>query len=76
MNSVPPQARAVLKVRVHPGQDSVEAQEAVMEHLREVRPFGVAIDVRPGPIGHGFAAVSTWPRGAIRTRWHRRRSRR
>ena len=32
-----------------------------MEHLREVRPFGVAIDVRPGPIGHGFAAVNTWP---------------
>ena len=32
-----------------------------MEHLREVRPVGVAIDVRPGFIGHGFAAVSTWP---------------
>jgi hypothetical protein len=39
----------VLKVRVHPEQDSVEAQEAMMEHLREVGPFRIEI-------------VMAWPR--------------
>lgn len=37
VNAVPPHARAVLKVRVHPEQGSIEAQEAVMEHLCEVQ---------------------------------------
>ena len=37
VNAVSPYARAVLNVRVHPEQDAVEAQAAVIEHLRDVQ---------------------------------------
>ncbi len=56
VNAVSPHARAVLNVRVHPEQDATEAQAAVIAHLRAVRPFGIEIDVQPGPTGDGFAA--------------------
>ena len=61
VNAVSPYARAVLNVRVHPEQDAVEAQRAVIEHLRAVRPFGIDIDVQPGPTGNGFSAPTTGP---------------
>jgi acetylornithine deacetylase/succinyl-diaminopimelate desuccinylase-like protein len=59
VNAVSPYARAVLNVRVHPEQDATEAQEAVMRHLREARPFGIDLEVSPGPTGHGFSAAAT-----------------
>jgi acetylornithine deacetylase/succinyl-diaminopimelate desuccinylase-like protein len=61
VNAVSPYARAALNVRVHPEQDAVEAQEAVMRHLRELRPFGIELDVRPGATGNGFAATTDGP---------------
>lgn len=61
LNAVNPHARAVLNVRVHPEQDAVEAQAAVIEHLRNVKPFGIEIDVQPGPTGNGFAAKTGGP---------------
>jgi len=61
LNAVNPHARAVLNVRVHPEQDATEAQAAVMAHLRALRPFGIAIDVQPGPTGNGFAAQTDGP---------------
>ena len=61
VNAVSPYARAVLNVRVHPAQDAKEAQAAVMEHLRAVRPFGIALDVSAGPTGNGFAADTSGP---------------
>ena len=61
VNAVSPYARAVLNVRVHPEQDAVEAQRAVIEHMRAVRPFGIDIDVQPGPTGNGFSAPTTGP---------------
>lgn len=70
VNAVSPHARAVLNVRVHPEQDAVEAQTAVIEHLRAVRPFGIEIDVRPGPTGNGFAAATGGPAyAAARESW-------
>ena len=70
VNAVSPHARALLNVRVHPEQDSVEAQEAVMSHLRNVKPFGIELDVQPGPTGDGFAAVTTGPAyEAARVAW-------
>jgi acetylornithine deacetylase/succinyl-diaminopimelate desuccinylase-like protein len=70
VNAVSPYARAVLNVRVHPEQDCVEAQAAVIKHLREVRPFGIEIDVQPGPTGNGFSAVTTGPAyRAARAAW-------
>jgi acetylornithine deacetylase/succinyl-diaminopimelate desuccinylase-like protein len=61
LNAVSPYARAVLNVRVHPEQDAVEAQQAVIEHLRAVRPFGIELSVSPGPTGNGFAARTDGP---------------
>lgn len=70
VNAVSPHARAVLNVRVHPEQDAVEAQAAVMEHLRAVKPFGLEIDVQPGPTGNGFAAATDGPAyAAAREAW-------
>jgi cysteinylglycine-S-conjugate dipeptidase len=70
VNAVSPHARAALNVRVHPEQSAREAQEAVMEHLRTVMPFGIEIDVQPGPTGEGFAAVTTGPAyDAARIAW-------
>jgi cysteinylglycine-S-conjugate dipeptidase len=72
VNAVSPYARALLNVRVHPGQDAVAAQDAVIAHLRAVRPFGIALDVRPGPTGNGFAAKTDGPAyAAARTTWSR-----
>ncbi len=61
LNAVSPRARAVLNVRVHPEQDAVEAQAAVIEHLRAVRPFGIELDVQAGTTGNGFAAKTSGP---------------
>lgn len=70
LNAVSPHARALLNVRVHPEQDAVEAQEAVMRHLRAVRPFGIELDVQPGATGNGFAARTDGPAyAAARAAW-------
>jgi cysteinylglycine-S-conjugate dipeptidase len=61
VNAVSPYARAVLNVRVHPEQNAVEAQAAVIAHLRAAQPFGIELDVRPGPTGNGFAARTDGP---------------
>jgi acetylornithine deacetylase/succinyl-diaminopimelate desuccinylase-like protein len=61
VNAVSPYARAALNVRVHPEQDAEEAQAAVIRHLRERRPFGIELDVRPGATGNGFAAATRGP---------------
>jgi cysteinylglycine-S-conjugate dipeptidase len=72
VNAVSPHARAVLNVRVHPAQDSAEAQAAVMRHLRERRPFGIELDVYPGPVGNGFSAATSGPAyQAARGAWGR-----
>ena len=74
LNAVSPRTRASLNVRVHPEQDAVEAQEAVMRHLREVRPFGVELEVRAGATGNGFSADTSGPaydaaRAAFEAAW-------
>jgi acetylornithine deacetylase/succinyl-diaminopimelate desuccinylase-like protein len=61
LNAVAPRTRASLNVRVHPEQDAVEAQEAVLRHLRAVRPFGVELEVRAGATGNGFSADTSGP---------------
>jgi cysteinylglycine-S-conjugate dipeptidase len=58
---VSPYAGAAINVRVHPEQDAAEAQAAVIDHLRATRPFGIELDVRPGPTGNGFAAATGGP---------------
>jgi acetylornithine deacetylase/succinyl-diaminopimelate desuccinylase-like protein len=70
VNAVSPYARAVLNLRVHPEQDAVEAQNAVIQHLRAQRPFGIELDVQPGATGNGFAAATGGPAyEAARAAW-------
>lgn len=70
LNAVSPYARAKLNVRVHPEQDPVEAQDAVVRHLRKARPFGIELDVRPLETGHGYAAhVDSAAFEAARAAW-------
>ena len=70
VNAVSPYARALLNVRVHPGQDAAAAQDAVIAHLRAVKPFGIELDVRPGPTGNGFSARTDGPAyDAARAAW-------
>jgi acetylornithine deacetylase/succinyl-diaminopimelate desuccinylase-like protein len=61
LNAVAPYARAKLNVRVHPGQDPAQAQQAVLRHLREAMPFGIALAAQPLATGAGFAANSDSP---------------
>lgn len=61
VNAVSPYARAKLNVRVHPAQDAVEAQDAVVAHLEALRPYGIELDVTRGATGNGFAARTTSP---------------
>jgi len=56
LNAVSPYARAKLNVRVHPRQDPREAQEAVVRHLRAVRPFGIELTVHAQETGEGYEA--------------------
>jgi acetylornithine deacetylase/succinyl-diaminopimelate desuccinylase-like protein len=57
LNAVSPYARAKLNVRVHPRQDPREAQEAVVRHLRAVRPFGIELTVQAQETGQGYEAA-------------------
>jgi cysteinylglycine-S-conjugate dipeptidase len=42
----------------------------VIDHLRNVQPFGIELDVQPGPTGDGFAAATTGRAyEAARTAW-------
>ncbi len=59
VNAVQPFARATLNLRVHPEQDAAEAQQALVTHLKGLRPMGIALEVTAGAIGNGFAATTT-----------------
>jgi cysteinylglycine-S-conjugate dipeptidase len=61
LNAVNPHARAKLSLRVHPEQDAVEAQAALVRHLEALRPFGIALEVGTGETGNGFAAQTGGP---------------
>jgi acetylornithine deacetylase/succinyl-diaminopimelate desuccinylase-like protein len=74
LNAVSPYARAQINVRVHPEQDAIEAQAAVVRHLEAVRPFGMALEVHAGATGNGFAAQTGGPayaamRAAMASAW-------
>ncbi|CAM3165329.1 M20/M25/M40 family metallo-hydrolase [Prescottella defluvii] len=57
VNSVASTARAVINLRVHPRQPAAQAQDALVRHLRALRPFGLELTVTAGETGDGFAAV-------------------
>lgn len=74
VNAVVPYARARISLRVHPEQDAEDGQAMLIEHLRSLRPFGIALDVAPGATGNGFAALTSGPaydaaRAALSAGW-------
>lgn len=74
VNAVVPYARAKISGRVHPGQDPVEAQTALIRHLESLKPFGVSLTVERAETGSGFAADTSGPayeaaRAAMSAAW-------
>ncbi len=74
LNAVSPTARASLNVRVHPEQDPAEAQAAVIDFLKNLRPFGIELEVEAGATGSGFATGTSGPaytamNAAMETAW-------
>ena len=61
VNAVVPYARAKVSARVHPEQDPVEAQDALVAHLESLQPFGVSLAVERDATGAGFAADTSGP---------------
>jgi acetylornithine deacetylase/succinyl-diaminopimelate desuccinylase-like protein len=61
VNAVVPYARAKVSLRVHPEQDPVEAQAALIRHLEGLKPFGVPLTVHTLETGIGFAARTDGP---------------
>ena len=74
VNAVVPHARAKVSIRIHPEQDPVEAQDALVRHLEGLRPFGIDLRVTRAETGKGFAARTGGPayaaaRTALATAW-------
>jgi acetylornithine deacetylase/succinyl-diaminopimelate desuccinylase-like protein len=74
VNAVVPYARAKLSLRVHPEQNPLEAQAALMRHLEELRPLGVALTAHAAETGPGFSAATSGPaydaaRAALASAW-------
>jgi cysteinylglycine-S-conjugate dipeptidase len=74
VNAVVPYARAKLSLRVHPEQDPLEAQAALVSYLEGLHPFGVSLTVHTAETGQGFAAATSGPayaaaRAALASAW-------
>ena len=61
VNAVAPYARAKISMRVHPEQDPVEAQAALIDYLERANPYGVQLTVHAAETGKGFAAATSGP---------------
>jgi cysteinylglycine-S-conjugate dipeptidase len=53
--NVPAKARARVSLRVPPGMDAQRAQDALVDHLRLVAPWGVTVEIERQTIGQPFA---------------------
>ena len=61
VNAVVPFARAKVSGRIHPQQDPLEAQTALVRHFESLRPYGVSLVVHTAETGSGFAADTAGP---------------
>jgi acetylornithine deacetylase/succinyl-diaminopimelate desuccinylase-like protein len=61
VNAVVPYARAKVSGRIHPEQDPLEAQAALVRHFEGLRPYGVSLVVHTAETGSGFAADTSGP---------------
>ncbi len=61
VNAVVPYARAKVSGRIHPQQDPLEAQAALVRHFESLKPYGVSLVVHTAETGSGFAAETGGP---------------
>jgi acetylornithine deacetylase/succinyl-diaminopimelate desuccinylase-like protein len=74
VNAVVPYARAKVSGRIHPQQDPLEAQAALVRHFEGIRPYGVSLEVHTAETGSGFMADTSGPaydaaRAALADAW-------
>ena len=55
INILLPRARAVVSLRLAPGQDAQGAMKSLVAHLETHAPWGAQVEVTPGAIGEPFA---------------------
>ena len=67
-NALIPKTRARVSVRLAPGQEPKDAQQAVKAHLEAAAPWNVKVKVTPGAAGEGFRAKTDGPAYAAATR--------
>jgi cysteinylglycine-S-conjugate dipeptidase len=60
-NSVQPEARAAVSLRVPPGQDAAAAQRALDAHLRAAAPWNVELEIERGTTSAAFRADTGGP---------------
>ncbi len=62
------EARAVVNLRVPPGQDAAAAQRLLVAHLEAAAPWGAQVTVEPKTLGQPFAAGTARAGGTPRWR--------
>ena len=60
-NVLLPRARAVVSVRLAPGDDGDRAMKALTSHLQSRAPWGAQVVVTPGAVGEPFALETVGP---------------
>ena len=59
--AIPPEARALISLRIPPGVDARNAQDALIDHLAAVAPWHVQVDFERAFEGQPFAAPVDGP---------------
>lgn len=60
-NSLVPEARAKISLRLAPGSDPVESQRLLIEHIRRIAPWGVQLEISEDAVGAAFKAPTGGP---------------
>jgi acetylornithine deacetylase/succinyl-diaminopimelate desuccinylase-like protein len=73
-NTLIPSARAILSLRIAPGEDGADAERLLADHLRSNAPWGMTVDVTPLGYGQPFVIDAKGPvydaaRAAFREAW-------
>jgi len=61
INILLPRARAVVSLRLAPGEDAQTAMKSLVSHLETNAPWGAQVEVTQGAIGQGFAVETIGP---------------
>ena len=61
INILLPRARAVVSLRLAPGEDAQMAMKSLVGHLETHAPWGAQVEVTPGAIGEPFALETIGP---------------